>query len=776
VAKQPTYDELIQRIKALEREALERERAEETLRIQNAYMELLFESAPEAILWADKNHRITRINRQFTEMFGYSLEEAIGRTADDLIAPDERHEEASEITTRVGQGEMPRLETVRYRKDGSPVFVDLMASPVRDQGEVIATYASYRDVTGRKQAEEAQRAAEEKYRLFVESASEGIILSQEGRVRYINPRAIEFIGYSEEEILVRNFLEFVHPDDRDRMVEVYLSKMRGEDVTSGFSCRVITKDGKTKWVQSRSTLLTMGEEPALLTFMIDVTEQKQAEEALRDSEARMRGIIEAITETVLLIDSNGTVLAANPVATKRLGRRYPDELVGKSLWDFLDRGSIKARKAAVDQVIRTDGAFRTEDEREGRIYSTHWYPVFDPQGKVVHLAIFGADVTDARRLEAQLLHAQKMEAIGTLAGGIAHDFNNLLMGIQGNASLMLLGMNPTDPYHERLRNIEQYVQYGAGLTKQLLGFARAGKYEVKTSNLNELVDRSSQMFGRTKKEIRIYRKYQEGLWLAEVDQGQIEQVLLNIYVNAWQAMPGGGELYLQTENATLDKSYVKPFTVKPGKYVKISVTDSGTGMDRKTQERIFEPFFTTKEMGRGTGLGLASAYGIIKNHDGIINVYSEKGKGTTFNIYLPASGKEMAEETSPAEDIIRGTERILLVDDEEMIIDVGRKMLEGLSYEVLVSRSGSEAIETYSKNKDRIDLVVLDMIMPDMGGGETYDRLKQINPGVKVMLSTGYSMNGEAKRILDRGCQGFIQKPFNLTVLSQRLRECLDKK
>jgi len=243
---------------------------------------------------------------------------------------------------------------------------------------------------------------------------------------------------------------------------------------------------------------------------------------------------------------------------------------------------------------------------------------------------------EKRKIEAQLQQTQKMDAIGTLAGGIAHGFNNLLMGIQGNASLMLFDIDSGHPHYERLKNIEQQVQSGAGITRQLLGFARRGKYEIKPTNINELIKKGLEMFGRTKNNVKVNIKYQKDIWPVETDQGQIEQVLLNIYANAWQAMPGGGELYLETQNVTLDENYTNAYQVLAGRYVKTSVTDTGVGMDKATQHRIFDPFFTTKDMYRGTGLGLASVYGIIKNHGGIINVNSKNGEGTTFNIYLPA--------------------------------------------------------------------------------------------------------------------------------------------
>jgi CheY-like chemotaxis protein len=283
------------------------------------------------------------------------------------------------------------------------------------------------------------------------------------------------------------------------------------------------------------------------------------------------------------------------------------------------------------------------------------------------------------------------------------------------------------------------------------------------------------MFGRTKKEIRIHSKYQEGLWPAEVDTSQVEQVLVNLYVNAWQAMSEGGDLFVETKNVTLDESYMRPYRIQPGRYVRISITDTGVGMDKEIQGKIFDPFFTTKEIGRGTGLGLASAYGIIKGHNGIINVYSEPGQGSTFSIYLPASSKEVTRKPHLGKGVLRGSETVLLVDDEKMIIEVGRRMLEQMGYQVLVAGGGKEAVRVYEEKRDQVDLVVLDMIMPDMGGADTYDALKEINPRIKVLLASGYSINSKAAEILNRGCDGFVQKPFDMTELSRKIRGVLEQ-
>ena len=381
---------------------------------------------------------------------------------------------------------------------------------------------------------------------------------------------------------------------------------------------------------------------------------------------------------------------------------------------------------------------------------------------------------DLKKAQKQIIQTEKLGAIGEMTSGIAHNFNNLLMGVQGNISLVLMDMDSTHPYYERLKSIERQVENGAKLTSHLLGYARKGTYEVKPIDLNQLLEETSDDFGTTKKKVTIHRELAEDLFVVEADPGQIEQVLLNLFVNAGDAMPGGGDLILKTMNTTHEDMKGKPYDPKPGNYVLLMVTDTGTGMDQKTMERIFDPFFTTKE--RGTGLGLATAYGIIKDHGGYVDVESKKGHGTTFSLYLPASQKRVEEVVKTGDQLVKETGTVLLVDDEDVILEVGKDLLEAMGYRVLLARDGKEAIEVYGKNQDEIDIVLLDMVMPTMGGGEAYDRMKEINPDVKVLLSSGYSIDGKATEILKRGCNGFIQKPFNMNELAEKIREILDKK
>ncbi|MBA4418012.1 MAG: hybrid sensor histidine kinase/response regulator [Syntrophus sp. (in: bacteria)] len=520
-------------------------------------------------------------------------------------------------------------------------------------------------------------------------------------------------------------------------------------------------------------------EEQTIIIVRNITERRLGEERLKEGERFMSSVFSSIQDGLSVLDEEFNIVRVNPVMEKWFAYAMP--LVGKKCYKAYNRRDEFCEVCPTRKALKTGKSAHETFPRKGKDgtikgwYELYTYPLVDVEtGRMKGAIEYVRDITEKRQLENRLLNAQKMEAIGTLAGGIAHDFNNLLMGIQGYSSLMLLGTDHIDPNYEKLKNIENLVQSGADLTKQLLGFARGGAYRLKATDLNDLIKKTSSIFGRTKKEISIHTKTQENILIVEADQGQIEQVLLNLYVNAWQAMPGGGNLFLETENVTLDMEFVKPYDVRPGKYVKVSVADTGVGMDEKTIQRIFEPFFTTKEMGRGVGLGLASAYGIIKNHKGIIQAQSRRGFGATFTIYLPVSARIPVEEKTIPGEIQKGKETILLVDDEKAIIDVTRQILERLGYKVFIARSGREAIEVFKKERGSIDLVILDMVMPGIGGAETFYGLKSVDPGVRVILSSGYSINDEALEIMKEGCRAFIQKPFKIDQLSGKLREVLN--
>jgi PAS domain S-box-containing protein len=639
---------------------------------------------------------------------------------------------------------------------------------------------------------EKLEASEQRYRTILESIEEGYYeVDLAGNVIFANSPMYKILGYSKDELIGMNSRKLMDKETAKKVYHIFSGVYNTGRPSRLLDWELITKDRSKRYVEVSFSLIKDSEGcvTGFRGILRDITDRKRMEENLKNEKERFESLAGDAPFGMSIINPNGTYEYINPEFTVMFGYTLQDIPTGKG-WFELAFPSPEYRKDIISAWISdlkgaNPGALMPREFKvrckDGSTKDIHFRSVMLKNSNQL---VTYEDVTETRKLESQLRHVTKMEAIGTLAGGIAHDFNNLLMAIQGNASLMDLDIDPQHPFYERVKNIQQYVQSGADLTKQLLGFARGGKYEVKATDLNKLIEKSAEMFGRTKKEITISLECQEDIWVVEADQGQIEQVLLNLYVNSWQAMPGGGSLHIKTENVFLDRDSIKTYYMDPGNYVKISVTDTGIGMDDSTRKRIFDPFFTTKEMGRGTGLGLASVYGIIKNHEGYIDVYSEKNKGTTIELFLPATDesiKELSTKQATQDEIVRGTETILLVDDEAMIIDIGEEILKKMGYNVLFAGSGSEAVEIVSKAMKGegippIDLVILDMIMPDMGGGETYDRLKEIDLNIKVLLSSGYSIDGEATRILDRGCNGFIQKPFNLKQLSQKIRGVLTGK
>ncbi len=524
------------------------------------------------------------------------------------------------------------------------------------------------------------------------------------------------------------------------------------------------------WTDDETALLqTVGE------IFVNALEHRRAETALLASEGRYRMIFQHSPLGIAQVDPEGIIIDGNDKFADIIGAGR-EHIVGFNLFHEIRDESVRAAvlEALEGGSSKYEGDYRSITGDKTIALKAVFQRFAASNGQVLGGIGIIEDVSAQQKLELQLQQAQKMEAIGTLAGGIAHDFNNLLTAIEGYSTLLLMDLPDDDPAREKIHRIAGAVERGTELTRQLLGFARGGKYEVVPSDLNRLIREQNEIFGRTRKEITLHEDFVDDLWTVEVDQGQFVQVLMNLYINAWQAMAEGGDLYIKTANRLLDSTYVKPFEVTPGPYVTISVTDTGSGIPPDIRDRIFEPFFTTKGLGKGTGLGLSSVYGIVKNHGGHITVYSEEGIGTTFNIYLPASEKdavtEKAVDNTPVE-LGKGT--VLLVDDEELILEVGREMIESLGYDVLAVGSGRDAVAALQESSPTIDLVVLDMIMPDLSGAQTFDALKQIDPDVRILLSSGYSLNGQASDILSRGCDGFIQKPFSLRALSDKIREVL---
>lgn len=520
---------------------------------------------------------------------------------------------------------------------------------------------------------------------------------------------------------------------------------------------------------------------AMYRIIAGVIEREKAEQALQFEHSQLLSIFDGIDEPIYVSDPKTyEVLFVNRALLAQLNRNPVGGLCYQEFQGLASPCPFCTNKIILNKYPRAH-QWDHFNPLIKKFYSLHDRIIQWPDGRHVRVEM-AIDITERRqaekdreKLRAQLYQAQKMESIGTLAGGIAHNFNNVLMGIQGHTSLMMMDKNVDDPDYAHLKGIERCVKNAAELTRDLLGFARGGKYEVKPTDLNSLIQKENKMFASTKKEIRFHEKYAKDLWIVEVDRSQIRQALLNLYVNACQAMPGGGDLFVRTDNVILDEEVTRHDASPGGKYVQISVTDTGCGLDDAVREKIFDPFFSTQKTGQNAGLGLASVHGIIKNHGGFIKVYSKNKDGTTFCIYLPASEKRIVKKSprSAPQNIQCGHGTVLLVDDEEWVTRVCRKELERLGYRVIVAGSGEEALNIFGKQKEEIDLVILDMIMPGMGGGETFDGLKAMDVNVRVLLSSGYSIDGQARKILDRGCNGFIQKPFSLNELSRKVKEIL---
>jgi PAS domain S-box-containing protein len=742
------------------------------------------ENVADACFELDLSGRFTFGNEALFRFSQYPREELYRMERRDFFPTREESDRIKNVYEDIyRKGESVKIvDYLILRKDGCLRNLEASVSLIRDEeGNPTGFRGVGRDVTEEKRA----AAEQERYRNFVENIDDFCFeLDPAGNFTFVNQAMLKRFDFTREEATGMNFTSYIRPEQVDQIYSEFNKHYQSGQPLSLLNYDVIHKDGTRITLElSVSPILdARGKTVGSRGIARDVTARKTMEA----QQERFRSFFEEIEDGCWEIDLDGYCTFCNKATLNQFGYSI-EELKTVTVRDYTTFEEGKRIRGIYRQMFRTGQPTRIHDQqiirKDGsiRILEVSASIIRDDDGNIIGARGINRDVTERKSMEAergklieQLSQSQKMEALGTLSGGIAHDFNNLLMGIQGYTSLILCNTDPAHPHFEKLKAIEDQVHSGANLTRQLLGYARGGRYEVNPINLNDLMKKTTGMFARTKKEIRLSEIYEQPLWPVEADTGQLEQAFLNLYVNAWQAMPGGGCLYVETQNITLDESYVKPYSVHPGRYVKITVTDTGIGMDKETQKRIFEPFFTTKTMGRGTGLGLASVYGIIKGHKGFINVYSEKSHGTTFSIHLPVSDKSPVIQKPVAASVIRqGHETILLVDDEDVITDVTGQMISGMGYQILVANSGETAIEIFKENHARIDLVIMDMIMPGTGGAETFKALKAIDSKVKVILSSGYTLNGEAKHIMDQGVLAFLQKPYTLDEISKKMRDVL---
>lgn len=517
----------------------------------------------------------------------------------------------------------------------------------------------------------------------------------------------------------------------------------------------------------------------------EVAIRESAESALRESEQRFRCLSENSPEIIYTLGRDGTFTYVNPAWEKVLGHSV-DEVTGKYFVNFSPEEESKKYVRLFKQI--RDGKEILRDVRgtllnkdgSPRLFNLSGAPNLGPDGSVSGMVGLLKDVTEERSLQAQLQQAQKMEAVGTLAGGVAHDFNNLLQAVLGYSDLLLLHKTEADPDHRKIFEIKKSAERGAELARQLLTFSRKVKSKLRPTDLNHEVGQVHRLLERIlPKMIKIELHLSENLKTVNADPAQLEQVLVNLALNAKDAMQEGGELIIETQNVRLSEYYCKTHLgAKSGDYVLISVSDTGHGMDKKTVANIFEPFFTTKERGKGTGLGLAMVYGIIKSHAGYIMCYSEPSEGSTFKIYLPTIEEQAPETEERKEDKIQkgGNETLLLVDDEEVILELGKEVLSEFGYTVITASNGEKALSVYRKSQMKIDLVLLDLIMPGMGGKKCLEELLKISPVAKVVIASGYSVNGQIKEALEMGARDFINKPYDINQMLKTIRSALDDK
>ena len=605
----------------------------------------------------------------------------------------------------------------------------------------------------------------------------------EGRYTYSSPVVAQILGYTPQEVLGKYFYDFFFPEDREKLKSEAFNVFQMRKPFTALINRNLHKDGHTVILETSATpvIAPEGQFKGYRGADHDITARLQAEQALASSEHKYRILVEHTDDWIWTLDLKGNFTFFNRAAEEASGYLC-EEWVGRSFVPIILPEDLPGVNKIYSQILA--GNSKSYEVRvlnkEGKLLTlaVNTAPLYEG-GRIVGTVSMGRDVSRHKQLEDQLRQAQKMEAIGTLAGGIAHDFNNILAGILGYTSLIKTEISDNETLLKELDAVISLVHRAAELTSQLLGFARGGSYKTVPINLNDIIDEVLELLSRTiDKAICIKPVLNPALAAIEGDAGQIQQVIMNLCLNARDEMPGGGELLIETENIDVDEDSAGAFLgLEAGSYVLLSVSDTGSGMDSETIKRIFDPFFTTKAgkgMNKHSGLGLSMVYGIVHSHGGIIRIYSEIEEGSTFKVYLPATERKIIKKENEEKTPVGGKETILLIDDEDLILEPAEKILKQAGYKVLPADGGRKALKLFSKFHKKIELVILDMIMPDMNGTATYKALMEIDPGVKVLLSSGYSRNGQAQELLDSGVKDFLQKPYEFADMLIKVRQVLD--
>jgi len=761
-------------------------------RSEEKYRELV-ESANSIILRLDREGRITFFNSFAEEFFGFKAQDIIGRSAVGTIIPE------TETTGRdlaaliadllANPAAYANNENENMRSNGERVWIAWANRPIFDSagnlGEILCVG---NDITNRRRAEEALRRSERRFRAIFDSAFQFTgLLTPDGRLIEANQALLDFAGAKLEDLTGRFLWETPccrGNENRVKQLKEAVSRAaRGDFVRYEVE---LTRTGDTSAIVDFSLKPVFGEggEVALLLPEArDITLRRRAEEALEESRAKTRSILDNIGIGVTLISPAMEVLELN----KRMRRWYPTvdpgerprcfSVLPQPLRDEICDDCMVARTLK-DGLVH-EAAIEVRKKRGVRNYRIVSSPILNPSsGRVIAAIEMVEDITERLSLAAQLQQAQKLESVGRLAGGVAHDFNNMLSVIIGHTELAMSRVDPDEPLFADLREIRKAAGRSAELTQQLLAFARKQTVAPRVLDLNETVEGMLRMLRRLIGE-NIDLRWLPGaaMWPVRMDPSQIDQILANLCINARDAIGGNGRITIETNVKTFDDAYCADhpgFTA--GDFVVLAVSDNGKGMDKETLGRIFEPFFTSKEIGRGTGLGLATVYGIVRQNDGFINVYSEPGSGTTFRIYLPRHGGESAEAVreAPSVPAERGNETILLVEDEPAILNLARMLLEGFGYRVLPAPTPGEAMRLAEEFAGKIHLLIADVVMPEMNGRELAANLTSRYPDLKRLFMSGYTADVIAHHgVLDQGVN-FIQKPFSVQDLAAKVRDVLD--
>ncbi|MBN1226807.1 MAG: PAS domain S-box protein, partial [Deltaproteobacteria bacterium] len=759
----------------------DRQRAVEALSESEEKYRSLVEMSKDGILIA-QDGVIKFANKSYAKMLGYELEELLGLEFIKTIPPENRDTIWEGYKRSIAGEDFPGIhETSLLKKSGEKIFVEVSTGLIQFEGKP-ANLSFVRDITERKREEKKFKENEGLYKIISEQAMMGLLIVKNQKVVFANQAYAEITGYSVDELFSwqpGEIFKIIHPKDREFMIEQEKLKENNEpDHISQYHCHLVRPNGELRYVELYSKPIPYADEYANFVVLNDITDQKQAE-------LKYEKIVQNAVDGYFFMNTKGAFLDCNDSYLNMIGYSRKELLTMSS-------ADIDAKESAVEtakhcNLIVEKGYDRFETlqrRKDGSIINVEvsvQYLDFDGGRFFGFIRDISKEVQARKEkaaLEAQLQQAQKMEAVGRLAGGVAHDFNNLLTIIIGNISMAQMDLDMNHPLYKTLKEINSASKQAADLTRQLLAFSRKQIIKPMVINLNKLIKNMHKMLVRViGEDINLQTKPMKGLGLTKVDPGQIEQCIVNLAINAKDAMPKGGTLIIETAEVNLDEEYTKNHPeVKPGTYIMLAISDTGEGMDEEMQRKIFDPFFTTKEKEKGTGLGLAMVYGIVKQHHGHINVYSEVGEGTTFKLYFPLV-REKAEPIVPIpdlEELPTGTETILVVEDEAMVENIAIRILNRLGYKVLHSHHGEDAIHLAKKHEGPIHLLLTDIIMPVMNGREVANKIQQDRQEMKVLYTSGYPEDIISQQGIIEEDAAFIDKPYSPQTLALKVRQTLD--